>query len=294
MATQRDSDRQRRLLTVLEEAARRRRDGEAVDDAILTAKHPDLQPELGECLAALADVELARSEAGAITSDLSTAMGRARSPDAGAGIHIPGYQVTGEARHGGQGVVYRAVQTSTGRDVAIKLLHHQGSDDPNEESRFHREVRVLAQLQHPNIVTIHDSGIAGDRRYFVMDYIDGPSLGEHVASRKLSVRDTLILFAKVCEAVAAAHVRGVIHRDLKPANILVSKDGEPHVLDFGLARLSSDTVTQATLWRSMTVTGQFVGSLPWASPEQADGRNTGLDLRSDVYSLGVILYPRTP
>jgi len=286
----RDSDRQRRLLAVLEEAARRLRDGEAVDDASLTAKHPDLQPELGECLAALADVEQARSDAGAMPSDLSTALGRARSPDAGVGVDIPGYQVTGEARHGGQGVVYRAVQTSTGRDVAIKLLHHQRPNDPNEESRFHREVRVLAQLQHPNIVTIHDSGIAGDRRYFVMDYIDGLSLDAHVASEKLSVRDTLTLFAKVCEAVAAAHVRGVIHRDLKPANVLVSKDGEPHVLDFGLARLSSDTVTQATLWRSMTVTGQFVGSLPWASPEQAEGTSSGLDLRSDVYSLGVILY----
>lgn len=289
-ATQRDSDRQRRLLAVLEETARRRRGGEAVDNANLLAEYPDLQPELGECLAALADVEQARNEAVAMPSDLSTALGRARSSDAGVGVHIPGYQVTGEARHGGQGVVYRAVQTSTGREVAIKLLHHQGPDDPNEESRFHREVRVLAQLQHPNIVAIHDSGIAGDRRYFVMDYIDGPSLYDHVASRKLSVRDTLTLFAKVCEAVAAAHVRGVIHRDLKPANILVSKDGEPHVLDFGLARLSSDTVTQATLWRSMTMTGQFVGSLPWASPEQADGTNSGLDLRSDVYSLGVILY----
>lgn len=206
----------------------------------------------------------------------------ARSPE--------GYTFVRELRRGGQGVVYLAVQQSTDRLVAIKVLHGdpRGVPGATELARFQREVEVLSRLRHPNIVTIHDCGREGDQVYFVMDYVHGRPLDSWAQSRRISLRDMLSLFAKVCDAVNAAHLRGVIHRDLKPGNILVDEHDEPRLLDFGLAKLSDDS--HSPRLQDMTHAGQFVGSLPWASPEQAEGRIDQLDLRTDVYSLGVVIY----
>lgn len=203
-----------------------------------------------------------------------------------------GYELLGEVHRGGQGIVYRATQKSTGRTVAIKMLREAAFAGPTERARFEREVQVLAALRHPNIVTIHDSGNASGHLYFVMDYIAGQPLDVHVAREKLPIRDVLQLFATICEAVNAAHVLGIVHRDLKPGNIRVGPDGTPYVLDFGLARLA-DPASEPEGSESptpMTVTGQFVGSLPWATPEQAESNPAAVDRRSDVYSLGVVLY----
>jgi serine/threonine protein kinase/WD40 repeat protein len=334
--------RDERLAAVLEEVTRRRNAGESLDDGAILAEHPDLLPELADSLSAMRRVEEARQ--------------RAREDQAGGGfgtafdtvgaepaIRVPGYDVLGEIHRGGQGVVYRAIQNSTARDVAIKVIHHGPFTGSHDKSRFNREVHVLAQLQHPNIVAIHDSGVVEGRYYFVMDYVRGQAFDDYVNGtnvpavqnvagaakatttrgqeaamgahddarreqqptqepagdsdtrhekdgQRLSIGDTLRIFAKVCDAVAAAHVKGIIHRDLKPSNIIVCERGEPRILDFGLAKLSYDGVTDRTTWRTMTVTGQFVGSLPWASPEQAEGSPERIDLRSDVYSLGVMLY----
>lgn len=133
-------------------------------------------------------------------------------------------------------------------------------------ARFEREARILAQLKHPNIVTVHDTGSSGGRFYLVMDYIGGQALDAYMADREPSVRQTLELYAKICEAVAAAHLRGVIHRDLKPSNIRIAPDGEPHLLDFGLAAVTSQDGDSVVSSCTMTMTGQFVGSLPRASP----------------------------
>jgi hypothetical protein len=159
-----------------------------------------------------------------------------------------------------------------------------------DRARFEREVQILGALQHPNIVTIHDSGQARGLFYLVMDYIPGQALDEYASNSRLKLREVLGLFVKVCEAVNAAHLRGIIHRDLKPSNIRVDPDGEPHILDFGLAKLTPGSTSGLTQADMMTMTGQFIGSLPWASPEQAEGRPERIDLRTDVYSLGVILY----
>ena len=123
-----------------------------------------------------------------------------------------------------------------------------------------------------------------------MDYIEGHPLDTYLSSRSLSVKQILRLFWKICDAVNAAHLHGITHRDLKPSNIRIDKQGEPHILDFGLAKVASEETGDASQWRNVTMTGQFVGSVPWASPEQADGPTDRIDLRTDVYSLGVLLF----
>lgn len=217
---------------------------------------------------------------------------------------IPGYEIIKEIHRGGQGVVYQAIQKATTRKVAIKVMREGPFAGPRDRARFEREVEILAQLNHPNIVGILDSGqagapgggasgSAGGSFYFVMDYISGHPLDQWMSLEPRSLDDTLKIFARICDAVNAAHLKGVIHRDLKPGNIRVDARGEPHVLDFGLAKIATGEVSGGEDRggpRMMTMTGQFVGSLPWASPEQAEGHPDKVDVRTDVYSLGVILY----
>jgi tetratricopeptide (TPR) repeat protein len=211
------------------------------------------------------------------------------------------YELVSEIHRGGQAVVYQALQRSTGRRVAIKVFHGGLCSDANMTPRFEREVRILGALKHPNIVTVHDSGLNEGQAYVVMDLIQGIPLDqwltESMAGRMLDAGsrsslpdglDTARLFARVCRAVNEAHLRGIIHRDLKPNNILVDPKGEPHILDFGLAKvMDSEAISPE---ETMTATGQFIGSAPWASPEQAEGQADTIDMRTDVYSLGVMLY----
>jgi tetratricopeptide (TPR) repeat protein len=199
------------------------------------------------------------------------------------------YDIGAQIRRGGQGVVFRGVQRGTRREVAIKVLHAAALADPHSRIRFEREAQILAQLKHPNIVTVLESGAAGPGLYFVMDFIPGAPLDEFVRKRACSPRDVLALLAKVCDAVNIAHLRGIIHRDLKPGNVRVDPSGEPHILDFGLAKLSEYDALAAGS-DLQTQTGQFLGSLPWASPEQVAGRSEQLDIRTDIYSIGVMLF----
>jgi WD40 repeat protein/tRNA A-37 threonylcarbamoyl transferase component Bud32 len=201
-------------------------------------------------------------------------------------MEIDGYELIREVGRGGQGIVYQALQRSTQRYVAIKVLRHGMLATAGEQARLEREVCILAQLRHPGIVAIHDSGCSGNLSYVVMDYIDGVPFDAYVAGAGLSTREKIELFVRIADAVNAAHLRGVIHRDLKPANVRVDADGQPHVLDFGVAKLVEPESPLATL----TMTGQFVGSLQWAAPEQARGDQAAVDVRTDVYALGVIFW----
>ncbi len=219
-----------------------------------------------------------------IASDAKTKVAAARPH-----LTIPGYRLLGEIHRGGQGVVYQAIQESTRRKIAIKVLKEGPFADATELARFEREIDVLSRINHPHVVAIHDRGLTAGHAYYVMDYIAGKALDAHVAGAELSNEELLRLFVKVCDAVNVAHLRGVIHRDLKPGNIRVDIEGEPRILDFGLAKLAQDAAGGSSAL-GMTMTGQFVGSLPWASPEQAEGKSEMIDLRTDVYSLGVILY----
>ncbi|MHC4737857.1 MAG: protein kinase domain-containing protein [Planctomycetota bacterium] len=201
-----------------------------------------------------------------------------------------GYNIRDQLPLGGQAVVYRATQKATKRIVALKVLLQGPHASVRAQYRFEREVDLAANLRHPNIVTIYDSGIAQGQYYFAMEYIDGKPLDEYVQSEKLSLRRTMEVFSKVCSAVAYAHQRGVMHRDLKPGNILVDADGEPHILDFGLAKLV-DASEQATPEAVMTsIPGKVIGTLAFMSPEQASAQPDAVDVRTDVYSIGMILY----
>jgi len=197
---------------------------------------------------------------------------------------IYGYEITGRLGEGGMGTVWRAVQQSTRREVALKILAG-GLGSQRAHTRFEREVELTARLEHPNIARVYDSGIHHGAYYYAMELIDGADLAAYVAERKLAQRQVLELMHTVCLAVQHAHQRGVIHRDLKPSNILVTEDGQPHVLDFGLAKalLADD----AGLTISMD--GDVTGTPAYMSPEQAAGSTAAIDTRSDVYSLGVIL-----
>ncbi|MBX9737230.1 MAG: serine/threonine-protein kinase [Phycisphaerales bacterium] len=214
---------------------------------------------------------------------------------------IAGYEELAEIRRGGQGVVYRATQAGTHRTVAIKLMHASGAPAGEARRRFEREVDLVAALRHPQIVSVYDSGTATDGRpYLVMEYVDGQSLDEHLrAMGPASARDTrriVALFIEISEGVQFAHQRGVIHRDLKPSNIRVDRAGRARVLDFGLAKGVRDTENSSSQGRAIqrmetiSGSGQFLGSLAWASPEQAAGESRDLDVRTDVYSLGVMMY----
>lgn len=278
--------RQERLRAAVDDLRRRRASGTHVPDASFLSEHPDLMPELGEELTRLstylpASADLVRTSTGAGTADAE----HGALPES-----FPGYDIVREIHRGGQGVVYQAVQKSTRRNVALKTLHGGAFADARARARIEREVQILGQIDHPNVVGVHDSGSVSGCLYYAMDYVAGEPLDHYLKAHRLTLDGLLALFARICDGVNAAHLRGVIHRDLKPSNILIDKQGQPHVVDFGLAKLAADADSSEPDAHPMTMTGQFLGSVPWASPEQAEGLPRQIDMRTDVYSLGVLLY----
>ena len=199
---------------------------------------------------------------------------------------IEGYKIIEPLGEGGMGMVWRAEQLSTRREVALKLLISHRVDSVKAQARFQREVELTARLDHPNIARIYDSGLHQGMYYYAMELIEGLPLDQYVKSRTFSRTEILSLMQKVCQGVLYAHLRAVIHRDLKPSNIIISPDGQPHILDFGLAKalLEEDESLM------VSVEGQIAGTPAYMSPEQAAGHHSQLDTRTDVYSLGVILY----
>ncbi len=208
---------------------------------------------------------------------------------------LSGYEILGELHRGGQGVVFRAYQKATKRTVAIKVLLRGAFATTRQRNRFEREIEIAASLRHPNIVSIFESGVDSDgSHYLVMNYVDGVALDAWAAATdggggpRHSTRERLDLFCKICDAISYAHQRGIIHRDLKPANILIDASGEPHVLDFGLAKAVGFDMHPSEA--GMTRTGEFMGTFSYAAPEQLRGDPDQIDTRTDVYTLGVMLF----
>ncbi|GMU42815.1 MAG: tetratricopeptide repeat protein [Xanthomonadales bacterium] len=208
-------------------------------------------------------------------------------PGAWIGREIDDYRILRPIGAGGMGVVFLAQQRHPKRLVALKTLH-AGLQQPDLLARFQQEAEILARLKHPGIAQIHSSGTtdaqSGGLPYIVMEYVEGAPLLEY--SGTLPLRECVLLLMRICDAVEHAHIRGVIHRDLKPGNILVQADGQPKVLDFGVARLTGEQPGAAEL----TGIGMVVGTVAFMSPEQASGEPGAVDIRSDVYALGLMGY----
>lgn len=202
---------------------------------------------------------------------------------------IEGFELLREIHRGGQGVIYMARQVATRRVVAVKMLLSATLATSRQRRRFEREIEIVAGLRHPGIVTVFESGkTPDDLHWFAMEYVEGLRLDAYLREHRPDRSAILQLLTRLCDAVNYAHQRGIIHRDLKPANILVDAEGNPHVLDFGLAKaLGHEPVHPATL---ATHAGEFMGTFAYAAPEQFEGAPDRIDTRTDVYALGAILY----
>jgi tetratricopeptide (TPR) repeat protein len=201
---------------------------------------------------------------------------------------IPGYEIHHEIHRGGQGVVYAATQASTGRGAAVKVLLSGPHATRQERERFEREVSLAASLRHPGIVTVFDGGATAEGwNWLAMELVEGAPLNRSLSERRPAIREALALFREICDAVQHAHLKGVIHRDLKPGNVLVDAAGHARVLDFGLAKEIVPTDDPSA---GNTASGEFVGTLQWAAPEQLSGDSHKIDVRTDVHALGLLLF----
>jgi tRNA A-37 threonylcarbamoyl transferase component Bud32 len=196
-------------------------------------------------------------------------------------VSLPGYEILGELGRGGMGVVYKARDLKLKRVVALKMILSGSHAGETERERFQTEARAIARLQHPNVVQVFEVGECEGRPFFVMEYCAGGSLEKCLAGVPLPPAKAAALVASLGLAMQAAHDHGVVHRDLKPGNVLLTTDGTPKVTDFGLARNAELTLTQP---------GVVVGSPPYMSPEQAEGRAAEVGPLADVYALGATLY----
>jgi serine/threonine protein kinase/uncharacterized membrane protein (GlpM family) len=186
---------------------------------------------------------------------------------------------------GGMGAIYQARQTTLDRDVALKLIAREVSNDPMFVERFEREAKTLAKLSHPNIVTVFDFGRTKDGiAYLIMEFVDGVNLREAISTRSVGSDDALTLVSTMCRALEYAHSKGVVHRDIKPENILLGEDGSLKIADFGIAK-----IVDANRPHTLTATRQILGSLHYLAPEQIESPEQ-VDHRVDLYALGVVFY----
>ncbi len=210
--------------------------------------------------------------------------------------HFPQLEIMQLIGRGGMGAVYRARQRSLGRLVALKVLAPKHAVNPSFAQRFSREAQALAELNHPNIVTVHDFGKAGEYYFLLMEFVDGVNLRQAMSAGKLKPEQALAIVPPICEALQFAHQHGIVHRDIKPENLLLDKEGRIKIADFGIARmLRVETIAESWHTKSVDATSpdltqhSVLGTPQYMAPEQKDAPQS-VDHRADIYSLGVVLY----
>ena len=299
--TSTDSRLDQRLASILDDYFRKLELGNAPDRQTLLEQHPDIADDLESCFASIDFIGIAGIEAIGSSELVSTDSNPKR---------LGNFIIKREIGRGGMGVVYEAEDTELGRDVAVKVLPFAAMLDEQRLKRFHLEAQAAASLTHPNIVPVHSIGRDSGVHFYVMDLIDGPSFDavvssirdndqsrsndgengdtacalstDYSTSRKAYFRRIAELGRQTALALEFAHQANVVHRDIKPSNLLLDSTGKLVITDFGLARTTSDM--------SVSRSNEFAGTLRYMSPEQAAGKRTIIDGRTDVYSLGATLY----
>jgi len=210
------------------------------------------------------------------------------------GSRLAHYEITAHLGSGGFGEVYQASDSKLGRSIAIKLLPEAFSHDAERVARFGREARILASLNHPNIAALYGLEESGERKFLVMELVEGETVAERIKRGPIPLAEALTIAVHIAEALEAAHEKGIIHRDLKPANVKITPEGRVKVLDFGLAKAyasdgaNADPSNSPTLSAAATHAGVILGTAAYMAPEQAKGKT--VDRLADIWAFGVVLY----
>jgi serine/threonine-protein kinase len=295
-------EQEERLALVLDRLINESKDGRsAAPLEVAVRENPDLEHELRELYATAmiaADVALLQSDEVSQLLDGSTPQDRPRPSKRAVesspiGSTISGFQLLEEVGRGGMGVVYRAYQESLDRVVALKMIPNAAFAASTDLARLRAEALAAARLNHPNIVPVYEVGEHNGHPWFSMQYIEGRTLADRIAHGPMAPEQAVRLLLPIVEAIGSAHEAGVLHRDLKPSNVLIADNGEPYVTDFGLAKRvtpEDDRDHRPQTGSNLTASGAILGTPAWMSPEQASGHTDSIDVTSDIYSLGTILF----
>ncbi len=278
-----DGEPDERISALVNDFFERRRTDEHLSPRCFAAEYPEMADELEPYLAGLV-----------LAAKVCVTTGDAGAPETRPALRdlpaIEGYELIEEIGRGGMGVVYQARQVSVKRVVALKVMLAGPFASASARRRFEREAELAGRLQHPGIVRVLESGHAAGQPYYAMDYVAGVRMDDYLTTEELGPHAMLDLFVALCDAVEYAHRQGVIHRDLKPANVLIDEERNPHILDFGLATAIDPVGTEEGAATRVSLTGQVLGTLSYLSPEQALGMPGEIDARTDVYTLGAMLF----